>query len=190
MTASHHGLTLIECLATLAIISLMASLGAPPLQRQLQAAAVGTSVNLFLTDLRFARSEAVHRQRAVVMCRSSNPEAPQPTCAGNADPSPAGWASGWIIFVDNDRDGQLDAAEEVLRVQTATRLVGSISANNKGFPFRFNASGRLQNLASAATVRFGDEMRLASAHRRVICVGIGGRARVAGDGNTSCGATT
>jgi type IV fimbrial biogenesis protein FimT len=186
MTASLRGFTLIECLVCLSLLDVLLGAGVPALQRPLQARAVTALVAAFLSDLRLARAEALRRGGPVVMCRSASPEAAEPSCASLSDSTGTGWASGWIVFVDQDRDGQRGAAEELLRVQAGNRAVGSIAASGHVSRFRFVGTGRLFNLASATTLDFGDPLQLPASARRTVCVSIGGRGRIAGDGSANC----
>jgi type IV fimbrial biogenesis protein FimT len=53
---------------------------------------------------------------------------------------------------------------------------------------RFTATGRLLNPNSATQLTFGGG-NYAMDLQRVTCVSLGGRARIAGDGNAACGST-
>jgi type IV fimbrial biogenesis protein FimT len=187
-----RGLTLVELLVTLAIAAILVTLAAPSFTRLIQSTKISGNVNTFMSDLRFARSEAVRRGGAVTMCRSSNPEAitaSGPTCGTGSSP---GWESGWIIFVDQDNDGTRDynAApnldDTILRVQGPITNIDSIAEGGAATAFRFTANGRLLNLSSATQIQFGGA-EYANSVQRVLCVNLGGRARIAGDGTTSCG---
>lgn len=186
MPVSLRGFTLVECLVCMAILSVLLSAGLPAMQRPLQARAVAAQVAVFLSDARLARAEAMRRGAPVVMCRSADPEVPQPSCAATAPSRGAGWASGWIVFVDSDRDGQRSASEEVLRVQAGNPAVGTITASGNVARLRFVATGRLLNLNSATTLQFGDSLYLPASARRVVCMSVSGRGRIAGDGSASC----
>ena len=55
--------------------------------------------------LNLARSEAIKRNTGITICRSSNGT----SCTGN-------WQDGWIVFVDSNFDGAVDANTDPLRV--------------------------------------------------------------------------
>lgn len=146
------------------------------------------NVNTFLADLRYARSEAVRRGGRVILCRSEDPLAVPPTCAANAGTTGKGWATGWVIFHDRDASDTITAGDETLRVQAPLTGVDSViegvaTASTK---FKFTATGRLQDTASAAKLKFGGS-QFDSSMQRVVCVSAGGRPRIAGDGSSSCG---
>lgn len=187
-----RGLTLVELVVTLAIAAILLTLAAPSFTRLVQSTKISGNVNTFMSDLRFARSEAVRRGGAVTMCRSSNPEttsASGPTCGTG---SLVGWESGWIIFLDQDNDGtrdfnaNLSLDDTILRVQGPITNIDSISEGGAATAFRFTASGRLLNLSSATQIQFGGG-DYANTVQRVVCINLGGRARIAGDSTTSCG---
>lgn len=170
----------------LTVIGFLATLAAPSFKRLLQSRAVESSVNSFMSDLRYARSEATRRGGAVVVCHSDAPETPDASCSTGAGTKGAGWAGGWIIFQDLDHNGIRSADEEVLRAQTTHASIDAITASGQSTKVIFNALGRLENLYYATTLRFGGDSRFASAVQRVVCVSLSGRARIAGDGNASC----
>ena len=122
------------------------------------------------------------------MCRSDSPEAVNPACSSTSSHSGLGWASGWIVFYDLDSNGLKDASDPVLRVQASILAIDSILEGGSGIPaiFRFTATGRLFDLSSATSMTFGGGNYDVDA-RRVVCVGYGGRARIAGDGTADCG---
>ncbi|WP_395685848.1 GspH/FimT family pseudopilin [Caenimonas koreensis] len=188
----QRGFTLIELMVVLAITALLITLAAPSFKTMIQSNAISSSVNGFQADLRYARSEAIRLGGNVVMCRSDAPDASPPACGAGAGPGNNGWVSGWIIF--HDRTDPIvspavydDGTDTLLRVQPALTSPGSIVDNPSGTVFRFTATGRLQSAAATAKLTFGGS-GYASSVQRVVCVGVGGRARIAGDGTKSCGA--
>ena len=181
-----HGFTLLELMVVLTIVAILAALATPSFARLIQSTTISGNVNTFLADMRYARSESIRRGGGVVMCRSDAPEAANPACGGA--PGPGGWASGWIIFHDLDNDGARSATETLLRVQAPIAAMNAISDSNASSSlFRFTATGRLLNQSSPATLHFGALPQFATDVQRTVCVNLGGRARIAGDGSTDCG---
>jgi type IV fimbrial biogenesis protein FimT len=177
-----RGFTLIEAVVVIAIVAILTALAAPSFTSLIQSNAISSNVNSFLSDMRFARSEAVRRGGAVVMCRSNAPESTQ-ACNGTTSAT-NGWTTGWIVFDDLNNDGTHDANEPVLRVQGPIKNVDSVNeVTNITYKFRFNATGRLPG--TTRTINFGSN-NLPATVQRVVCVSVGGRARVAGDGYASC----
>lgn len=186
---TSHGMTLVELLVVVALGAILTTQAAPSFKRLIQSSAISSGVNTFLADIRYARHEALRRGGGVVMCRSNAPEAAQTACDAGSGSGGSGWASGWIIFLDLDNDGERDKGEEILRVQAPTPSIDSIVASNASSRIRFAATGRLYNLSSATALRFGSG-QFASAVQRLVCVSLSGRARVAGDGSASCAANS
>lgn len=186
-----YGFTLIELLVAIAIAAILIALAAPSFKQLIQSNSMSSTVNTFLADMRYTRSEAIRRGGSVVMCRSDAPEAASPACGSGSGPGSNGWVSGWIIFYDQDGNGNRAAAstDPVLRVQAPITSIDSIVESKASPPakFQFTATGRLLNLSSATSLQFGGNPTFANTAQRVVCVSLGGRARIAGDGNASCG---
>lgn len=179
------GFTLIELMVVIAIASVLMKLAAPSFKQLLQSNTISSNVNNFLADMRYARSESVRRGGGVIMCRSDAPEAASPVCGSGSGPGGNGWVSGWIIFIDLDGDGTRIASstDPVLRVQAAITAMDSIQEANST-KFRFTATGRL-TLGGITSFEFGGG-NYAGTVKRTVCVSVGGRARLAGDGYASC----
>jgi type IV fimbrial biogenesis protein FimT len=182
-----RGITLIELMVTLAIAALLMSLAAPSFKRLLQSNNMSSGVNTFMGDVRYARSEAVRLGGRIVMCRSDDPEAAAPVCAA-AGATSTGWASGWIIFQDKNGDDVWDAGDRTLRVQAPLTSIDSILERTAtaATKLKFTATGRLYETSLASEMKFGGA-NFESSLQRVVCVSAGGRARIAGDGSTTCG---
>ena len=188
----QRGVTAMELLVVIAIVAVLVTLAAPSFRDQIAAAQIGSAVNTFISDVRFARSEAVKRGSSVVMCRSNAPTAATPQCNSDIGPNGNGWVSGWIIFEDRDRTAVYNATFDgpLLRVQTP--LGGSVDSiletGNKAAPstnFVFTALGRQRALANATSLQFGGS-KYSKTQQRMVCVNWTGRARIAGDGNAVC----
>jgi type IV fimbrial biogenesis protein FimT len=174
------GFTLIEALVVIALVAILTALAAPSFKNLIQSNSISSSVNSFLADMRFARSEAIRRGSSVVICRSTSPET-SPACNGTYGQH-NDWKTGWIIFDDLNKDGNLDSGEPVLRVQGPITNIDSIDASSK-YQFKFNATGRLPGYFDG--IKFGGS-NFPTTNQRVVCVSAGGRTRIAGDGSTSC----
>jgi type IV fimbrial biogenesis protein FimT len=84
------------------------SIGVPSFQSAINGTRLSSAANELSAAVQVARAEAVRRNRSVVLCRSDNLTA----CADGAT-----W-SGWLVFVDTNADGVVDAGEEILKTGT------------------------------------------------------------------------
>ena len=175
---------MIELLVVVAIIAILTTLAAPSFKGLIQSNAMSSTVNSFLADMRYARSESIRRGGGVVLCRTDAPESANPTCGGGSGPGGNGWVSGWIVFHDLNNDGARNPGEPVLRAQAAITKLDSIVELSPVNRFRFAATGRL-TLSNATTMQFGGG-DFANSRQRMVCVNVGGRARIAGDGTAPC----
>jgi type IV fimbrial biogenesis protein FimT len=166
-----RGHTLIELVIGLALVATTLAWGLPSFGTLLRNSARTREVNQFIQAVYVARSEAIKRNGVVSLCPSRDGA----TCS----PSSL-WATGWLIFVNLDRDSPAarDSDEELLRVYPPWES-GQIVANRTTLSFRpFGQSG------VTATITFCDD-RGSSAARAVI-ISQTGRPRVA-DKNSSGG---
>ena len=184
-----RGFTLLELLVVIAIIAILTALATPSFKSLIQSNTISGNVNSFLADVRFSRSEAVRRGGGIVLCRSDAPEAAAPTCSTTSGATANGWVSGWIVFQDLDNDGQRNGSEAVLRVQSPITSMDSIlEGSSTPTTLPFTATGRLKNLPSGVSLlqlTFGGS-NYASDVKRIVCVGVSGRARIETKGSTSC----
>jgi len=102
----QQGFTLGEVLATLAVVGVSLSLVVPSLDSLTRSNQRASAINELVATLHVARSEAITRNAAVVVCPSQDGQ----TCARVA------WETGWIRFVDSNGDYLPDAGETVLGV--------------------------------------------------------------------------
>lgn len=88
---STSGFTLIELMTTLTVAAVLLTVGVPSFQEFVKSNTLSARVNGFVSDLNFARSEAIKRGGRVTMCKSSDLAA----CTTSG-----GWEQGWIVFSD------------------------------------------------------------------------------------------
>jgi len=102
------GLTLIELLIGVCLLCLIYALAGPTYGAWLASRQLANHAELLAESLNLARSEAVKRGGRVNLCKTTDRR--QCTAAG-------GWESGWIMYADPDRDGNVDAVEDVIHVE-------------------------------------------------------------------------
>lgn len=97
---AERGLTLLEVLVTVVIVSLLAVAGVPSWRAFVQNNQRVATTNALLADLNYARSEAIRRGARISLCSfaAAAPANDSDTwaCAGNAN-----WEQGWMVFVDD-----------------------------------------------------------------------------------------
>jgi len=169
----HTGFTLVELMVTLAVFAITVTFAIPNLREFIQNNRLISQINDVTSTLHLARSEAVKRKRTISICGSNNSS----TC------NTPSWEQGWIVFVDVDADGVLDAGvDELLRVGSA--LSGSNTLRIVSFTsttlVQYNSQGAID---SSGSFKICDTRGAANA--RAININTTGRARQATDDNSS-----
>lgn len=168
MSALHRrrpcaGVSLIELLAVLAMVSILLSAGMPAWQDMMRSLALKGAVSEWMASLHRARAEALRRGLAVDVL---------PLQAGN-------WNPGWVLARDANGNRVVDATEE--RFQSYGPMNDAIRAsiNFGGKPLQFQASGR--------PLQAGHVSLVSGAVRRKIVLNMLGRVRVCEPGaDASC----
>ena len=164
---NYTGITLLELVSTLAIGSILVSAAVPAYQSISERSRMAASVNLFLTHIFQARSEAVKRERFVTLCPSSNGTG----CI--ADYSQ--WAKGYIIFIDNNKNKARDVSEQVLSYYQGEgdKLTINSSSNYRKV-IAYYPTGRAWN--NNTTIRFCS--KYSDEYNRALIIASTGRPRV------------
>lgn len=106
MKQKQGGFTIIELMFTIALAAILLAIGVPNFRDFLRNGRMAGQANDLLTGLNLARSEAVKRRAPVTLCAG--------TTAGGC--SLAGdFKDGWIVLVDFDSDGAVDAGDVVVK---------------------------------------------------------------------------
>ena len=97
----HHkrsrGFTIPEIIITLGIIAIVLSTAVPSISSMIKDNRLASELNSVVTHIHVARAESAKRDVRVIMCRSSSPNAANPTCGGSANV----WTDGYIVFADD-----------------------------------------------------------------------------------------
>lgn len=119
------GVTLIELVATLAILTILLTLGASNMSRMIASNRVSTAANTLVGAFNFARAEAVFRGTTVGVCAADVANLP----GNGSDPCRTGgagdtrWAEGYVVFLPENND--------VLRIQEGNNAVTIRHGSNR-----------------------------------------------------------
>lgn len=187
----NFGFTLVELIVTITIVGVLAAIAVPGLQGFVLDSRLSSQANDALSDLSFARSEAIRRGTRVTLCKTSDPTAAAPSCDAVAT-NP--WTTGRIVFADEGVAGTINTGDTVLRVKD--ELDGASSSGNRllgdsttGSPVRISylSTGLVENFSAGETqLRLCDSR--GAAYGRAIVITNSGRVRVAPRGQAKSGA--
>jgi type IV fimbrial biogenesis protein FimT len=124
-STARAGFTLIELMVTISIMAILVGVTAPYLRDFLLDVRLTGQANDLLSDFMAARSESVKRDVRMTVCARRAAAAKSETCANGQQ-----WDNGWLVVVDADGDGDMDAGTTPLRV--ADPLSGSNTIKNTG----------------------------------------------------------
>jgi type IV fimbrial biogenesis protein FimT len=137
------GVTLVELLTVIAIVSILMAIGLPSYRYIQNSYRISGEVNGLVGDLQFARAEAIKEGETVTACISTDGA----TCAAGAP----GWQSGWIVFADLNDDQTVDPGDTVLRVQAPFTSTDTFDSDAGLTAVTFNREGFALGLPNGGT---------------------------------------
>lgn len=166
------GFTVVEMVIVTSITAILVAFAAPSFDGLIKGSALTGSSNQLLMGLQLARSEAVKRGAAVVVCPTDKPFVAAPNC-NNA----ASWNDGWIVFADDNRDASKATTEMLIMAAEPMKFGFSASADTAVSDYiLFDSVGSVRTTGTAyvsgdVTISYGDS-------ERVIAISSNGRMRV------------
>ena len=106
---SEMGFSLLEWLIVLAIVAMLAQMAATPLHRWVHHLTGQHRSQALVQDLWLARQEAIRHGTLAVLCASPT----QQHCASQGP-----WHTGWMLFIDTNRNAFWDEGESVVQRHT------------------------------------------------------------------------
>ena len=139
--SNNLGFTLVELIITLVIAGVLLGIGVPNFRTFIQNSRITTQSNELVGELATARSEALKRNLAVVVCRSADPTAGTPTCTVGGGT----WETGWLVFADANANNSFSAADGDTLLRVHEVIAGNITLRGNsaalGDFLTFNRSG-------------------------------------------------
>ncbi|MCB1755072.1 MAG: GspH/FimT family pseudopilin [Gammaproteobacteria bacterium] len=117
----NAGFTLIELIVTMSVAAILIATGVPSFRNMILNGRQSATYNALVSELSYARSEAVKRSTSVALCARASDS----SCASGDD-----WSDGWLVFVDEDNNGSVNGTEEILRVNGELEDEQSLLSNN------------------------------------------------------------
>ena len=113
---NKYGFGLVELMSVVAIIAIFIAVAVPNFSTSAERSKIKSAKRSLLSELAFARSEAVKRQQTVSICASSSGQ--------HCDT--ANWARGRLVFVDDGAGNNANAANGAFDNETVVKSYGSI----------------------------------------------------------------
>jgi len=134
------GVTMIELLIVVLIGAVLAVIAAPSLQSVLRSTRQNSAMGELLSDLNFARGEAIKRNSRVLLCARDS-------AGTNCETSSPDWTRGWVVCIEGAAAQQCAASTEArpnpILVHPPLDASLSLSATNPSsasvFVIRFSA---------------------------------------------------
>jgi type IV fimbrial biogenesis protein FimT len=123
-------------MVTIAIVAILATVAVPSFRDIIVNNRLASQANALVSALTLARSEAVKQNQTATVCVSTNGTTCTTTSATCA--AGIGWACGWLVWVDSDGSGAMQASE-IIRVGGA--LTGDSKLSGSAASLQYLASG-------------------------------------------------
>ena len=115
-----RGITLIELLVAMSVLSILLAVGVPSFSQFSTINRLNSYSDTLFSHMTLARSEAIKRNTRVVVCKSPD---------GLSCTSSDSWSQGWVVFVDLDNNADISSDEQILTTMPALPTGYSFSGN-------------------------------------------------------------
>lgn len=112
---SLYGISLLEMLVTLSLLSTLLAVAQPGFSTLLQRTKSEAMLRKLASTIQFAKSSAISNGQLVTICRSANGNA----CGGK-------WREGVMLFTDANADGKVNEDDNILRYVSFPNAAGDI----------------------------------------------------------------
>lgn len=153
MRYTAAGFTLIEFMIAAAVAAIMLAAALPSYRSTILNNRMTGETNRLVADIQLARSEAMKRGAAVIICPSTNAATASPSCSSDA------WTSGWLVFASGDANTSFDSGTDTL-IKAGQAASGDIAvgANTAGSDnLRFNADASTNEGGATVTLTLCDD---------------------------------
>jgi type IV fimbrial biogenesis protein FimT len=160
-----RGFSAVELMTVLAIVAILVTIAVPGFRRLLQAHRLTTVTNELFMAINLTRSEALQRSARVDLVPADG----------------RNWNSGWIVFVDGNRNRLPDAGDIVVFTRGPAPSGISIESrfrDSRAPYLAYAGNGRTRTHANANTPQSGSFLLRSEHASRRITVGFLGRPRV------------
>ncbi|MGH1543457.1 MAG: GspH/FimT family pseudopilin [Arenicella sp.] len=131
----NKGISLLETIFTIAIISITLSFAIPSFSASLANNRLITSNNSLITSLTLARQKAIGSSVDVYLCELTEDLGCNQERSFNAN-----WSQGWLVFADTNGNRELDETDTIIEINQRHKKHTAIVFNQRG-RLRFRADG-------------------------------------------------
>lgn len=164
-------------MVTVAVLSIVLGIGVPAFQNFVRTNRLAAATNDLISDIAYARGEAVTRSSNVVLCKASTATA--------CDAAGSSWRNGRLIYIDADGNGLWSVGDTALRFREALANSDDVLAGG-GDRIGFDRSG-LPTSGGNTTYALCYRPGATVAMRRYVRVTATGQARTAVDAEIPIG---
>ena len=157
---SNNGFSIIELLATVALVSFLFSVAIPSVSSLSQKDRATNAANTLVATLNAARGEAITRNMRLTVCQSEN----------RTECGTGGWDKGWILFTDAGVPGEVDIDDKILHFSEPLFDDMRLSSNRFESYISFYSDGTSNDTGSFQLCNINDQDSVTS-----ICISKTGR---------------